>query len=119
MPWELWLLVYRPETYANRVIGVLMTVFRTYARLKAVGFKDLRGDDFIVWLAIVRIKRSHWIPLSNFIVNLTPQLLYTTQSTLAYYAVNYGQSLANNAMTDAERAVLSPDSMEYQLRYVP
>jgi hypothetical protein len=45
-------------------------------------------------------------------------LLYTAQSTLAYFAVNHGQGLANNAMTDAERAALSPDSTEYGLRYV-
>ncbi|KAH8653048.1 hypothetical protein BGZ60DRAFT_386899 [Tricladium varicosporioides] len=86
---------FNTELWTLYGFGVLMTVFRTYARLKAVGFKDLRGDDCIVWLAI---------------------LLYTTQSTLAYYAVNYGQSLANNSMTDAERAILSPNSMEYQLR---
>jgi hypothetical protein len=47
------------------------------------------------------------------------QVLYTTQSTLAYFAVNHGKGLANNAMTDAQRATLSPGSLEFQLRYVP
>jgi hypothetical protein len=42
--------------------------------------------------------------------------LYTTQTTLAFYAVNYGQGLANNSMTDDQRAALSPESIEYQLR---
>lgn len=46
------------------------------------------------------------------------QLLYTTQSTLAYFAVNHGQGLANNGMTDSQRAALSADSGEYDLRYV-
>lgn len=45
------------------------------------------------------------------------QLLYTAQSTLAYFAVNHGQGLANNGMTDAGRAALSVGSDEYVLRY--
>lgn len=35
------------------MIGVLTTILRTYARIKAVGIKGLRGDDYIIWLAIV------------------------------------------------------------------
>lgn len=46
------------------------------------------------------------------------QLLYTTQSTLAFFAVNHGQGLANNGMTDAQRAALDVNSEEYDLRYV-
>ncbi|RDW72818.1 hypothetical protein BP6252_06725 [Coleophoma cylindrospora] len=83
------------ELWTLYAFGVLVTILRTWARVKAVGIRDLRADDFIVWFAI---------------------LLYTVQSTLAYFAVNHGQSLANNSMTDAERAALSPDSTEYQLR---
>lgn len=63
--------------------------------MKAVGVRDLQADDLIVWLAV---------------------LLYITQSALAYFAVNHGQGLANNAMTDTERAALSPNSTEYHLR---
>ncbi|PMD63159.1 uncharacterized protein K444DRAFT_610027 [Hyaloscypha bicolor E] len=86
---------FNTELWTFYAFGVLITIVRTYARVKAVGIRDLRADDFIVWLAI---------------------LLYTAQSTLAYFAVNHGQGLANNAMTDAERAALSPDSTEYRLR---
>ncbi|TVY18258.1 hypothetical protein LARI1_G002966 [Lachnellula arida] len=86
---------FNAELWTLYTFGVLVTILRTYARLKFVGIRDLRADDFIIWVAI---------------------LLYTTQSTLAYFAVNYGHSYANNGMTPAERAALSPDSMEYQLR---
>lgn len=35
--------------------GVLATVLRTYARVKTVGLRELRLDDALVWIAIVRI----------------------------------------------------------------
>lgn len=117
---------FNTELWTLYAFGVLMTIFRSYARVKAVGFRDLQADDFLIWLAIVRLEGS-WIgchslqpTLTTCNANPTPflQLLYTTQSTLAYFAVNYGQGLANNGMTDAERAALSVHSEEYQLRYV-
>ncbi|KFY32591.1 hypothetical protein V493_00060 [Pseudogymnoascus sp. VKM F-4281 (FW-2241)] len=86
---------FNTELWTLYAFGVAITVLRTYARVKAVGFKNLQADDFIIWLAI---------------------LLYTTQSTLAYYAVNLGQGLANNGMTAAGRAALSVNSKEYDLR---
>lgn len=112
---------FNTELWTLYTFGVLITAVRTYARVKAVGIRDLRADDFIVWLAIVRITASSGSFASTSIANAgpIPQALYTTQSTLAYFAVNHGQGLANNAMTDAERAALSPDSAEYSLRYVP
>lgn len=36
--------------------GVLVTVLRTYARGVTVGFKNLQGDDFLAWLALVSYK---------------------------------------------------------------
>jgi hypothetical protein len=34
-------------------VGAAFTVLRTYARIKAVGIKQLRPDDYFVWLGIV------------------------------------------------------------------
>jgi hypothetical protein len=33
--------------------AVIITCLRTYSRFKAVGLKNFRPDDFIVWIAIV------------------------------------------------------------------
>ncbi|KAJ2893054.1 hypothetical protein MKZ38_009074 [Zalerion maritima] len=78
-------------------IGVLVTVLRTYARVVAVGFKNLRADDYLVWVAII---------------------FYSVQSTLAYEVGNLAFGLANNGMTDAERAALSPSDPEYEFRII-
>lgn len=33
--------------------GAVITMLRTYARIKAVGWKRLDADDYLVWLALV------------------------------------------------------------------
>lgn len=45
---------FNTELWTLYAFGVAITVLRTYARVKAVGFKNLQADDFIIWLAIVR-----------------------------------------------------------------
>ncbi|RYP40738.1 hypothetical protein DL767_001493 [Monosporascus sp. MG133] len=77
--------------------GVLITALRTYARVKAVGWKHLEADDYLVWVAV---------------------LLYSTQSTLGYQIGNLAHGLANNGMTDAQRAALSPSDPEYDMRVI-
>ncbi|OHE92469.1 hypothetical protein CORC01_12260 [Colletotrichum orchidophilum] len=83
------------EVWTLYGIGVAVTVLRTYARAKAVGFRNFRADDYLVWGAI---------------------LFYTVLSTLAYSIGNIANGLANNGMTDSERAALSTSDPEYQLR---
>ena len=34
-------------------IGVAFTILRTYARVGAVGFRNLRLDDYLIWVGIV------------------------------------------------------------------
>jgi hypothetical protein len=34
-------------------LGIIITVLRTYARVSAVGFKELQLDDYLAWLGIV------------------------------------------------------------------
>jgi hypothetical protein len=46
---------FNTELFTLYAFGVLVTVFRTYARVKAVGWRELKADDFLVWLAIVRM----------------------------------------------------------------
>jgi len=44
------------------------------------------------------------------------QLLYTLQNCLGYQIGALAHGLANNGMTDAQRAALLPDSPEYMMR---
>lgn len=44
------------------------------------------------------------------------QLLYSTQVPLGYEIGNLAHGLANNGMTDAQRAALSIDDPEYYAR---
>ncbi|KAF2966266.1 hypothetical protein GQX73_g7302 [Xylaria multiplex] len=78
-------------------VGILVTVLRTYARVKAVGIRNLRADDLLIWIAM---------------------LFYSIQTALGYSVGHAAQGLANNGMTDAERAALSVDDPEYQMRIV-
>jgi len=42
------------------------------------------------------------------------ELVYTAESVMACLVVAYWKGLANNAMTDEQRAVIDPYSKEYQ-----
>lgn len=46
---------FNTELWTLYAFGVAITILRTYARVKAVGFGNLQADDFIIWLAIVRL----------------------------------------------------------------
>lgn len=52
------LAAFNTELWTLYAFGFLMTILRTYARVKAVGFRELRADDYIVWVALVRITRQ-------------------------------------------------------------
>ena len=46
------------ELFTLYSIGVAFTFLRTYARMKGAGFRNLRADDYLVWIAIVRTSPS-------------------------------------------------------------
>ncbi|KAI1458631.1 hypothetical protein F4805DRAFT_120182 [Annulohypoxylon moriforme] len=85
------------EAWTLLSIGLVITMLRTYARIKAVGFKGLQADDYLVWVGAV---------------------FYAIETSLAYSVGHFAQGLANNGMTDAERAALSPDSAEFKTRVI-
>ncbi|KAJ1712798.1 hypothetical protein G4B84_011854 [Aspergillus flavus NRRL3357] len=85
------------ESWTLYSIGVAATILRTYARGNAVGLRNLRADDYLVWVGI---------------------LFYTAQTALAYSVGNVAHGLANNGMTDAQRAGLSLDDPEYRYRVI-
>jgi hypothetical protein len=49
---------FNTQLWTFYAFGVLVTILRTYSRIKAVGLRNFQPDDFIVWVAIVRIFES-------------------------------------------------------------
>jgi hypothetical protein len=41
------------ELWTLYAFGVSFTFLRTYARISAVGFRELQVDDYLIWVAIV------------------------------------------------------------------
>ncbi|KAF3039645.1 hypothetical protein E8E11_000093, partial [Didymella keratinophila] len=85
------------ELWTLYAFGVAVTLLRTYARVSAVGYRELRPDDYLIWLAL---------------------LIYTAQTILGYNVGVASRGLANNGMTDVQRSALSPDDPEYGWRVV-
>ncbi|KAJ5574054.1 uncharacterized protein N7459_008481 [Penicillium hispanicum] len=94
------------ELWVLYSVGVTFTLIRTYARVRAVGWRDLAPDDYLIWVGIVRI------------LAVDAKIFYTAQTALAYTVTSVAFGLANSGMTDAERAALSIDDPEYHYRYV-
>ncbi|OGM43507.1 hypothetical protein ABOM_008069 [Aspergillus bombycis] len=85
------------ELWTLYSFGVAITLLRTYARYRAVGWKQFAADDYLVWVGI---------------------LFYTAQTALAYSVSSVAHGLANSGMTDGQRASLSIDDPEYYQRVV-
>lgn len=45
---------FNTQLWTFYALAIVITGLRTYARFKAVGIKQFRPDDYIVWVAIVR-----------------------------------------------------------------
>jgi hypothetical protein len=88
-------LSFEAESFTLLGLAIFFIVLRVYARIRLVGFKELEADDYLMLLVIVP---------------------YSVETSLAYLVGNRFDGLTNSAMTDAERAALSPDSDEYSLR---
>lgn len=80
------------EIWTLFAIGVVATALRTYARMRSVGVKGLTLDDYLVWLGVI---------------------FYAAQSALGWNIGYAAHGLANNAMTDEERAALQLDDPEF------
>ncbi|KAH6951140.1 hypothetical protein BKA56DRAFT_505876 [Ilyonectria sp. MPI-CAGE-AT-0026] len=84
------------EAFTLLALGIVVIGFRTYARAKQEGIRNLKMDDYLMLLVIIP---------------------YTTEIVLAYTVGARFYGLANNAMTDEQRAALSPGSEEYKWRH--
>jgi hypothetical protein len=48
------------EAWTLLGVGVLVTIIRTWARVRAVGWKGLQADDCLVWLGVVGQLHLFW-----------------------------------------------------------
>ncbi|KAF9874455.1 hypothetical protein CkaCkLH20_08018 [Colletotrichum karsti] len=85
------------EAWTLLAVGILFTMLRTYARAKAVGLKSLQPDDYLAWVGLI---------------------FYVIETALAHSVGAIAKGMANNGMTDEQRAALSPESEEYRLRVI-
>jgi hypothetical protein len=46
------------EVWTLLSVAVVVTVFRTYVRVTAVGWRKLCWDDYLVWVGVVRQLRA-------------------------------------------------------------
>ncbi|KAH7042185.1 hypothetical protein B0J12DRAFT_720707 [Macrophomina phaseolina] len=83
------------EAWALWGIATLTVSLRLWARLDLVGWRKLDWDDPLMVLA---------------------HLFYTAETVAAYYVAAAWKGLANNGMTEAQRAALNPNSDEWRLR---
>ncbi|KAI1846217.1 hypothetical protein JX265_010594 [Neoarthrinium moseri] len=83
---ELWVLL---------SIGLFTIALRLFARWHAVGFRNFQADDYLMIIA---------------------SGVYAAESSFAYNVIADYNGLANNGMTEEERAALDPNSEEYAKR---
>ncbi|ROV88060.1 hypothetical protein VMCG_10397 [Cytospora schulzeri] len=83
------------EVWGLQGVAYLVLGLRYYSRIVTLGWRKFALDDYLIAVATV---------------------VYTAESVAAYYVVAYWKGLANNGMTDEERAALDPNSEEWQLR---
>ncbi|KAK0617767.1 hypothetical protein B0T14DRAFT_275160 [Immersiella caudata] len=83
------------EEFVLLLVGIVVVVARLYVRVKSVGWKKLKPDDWLMVAAAIG---------------------YVAGAGLAYAALRYWKGLANSGMTEAQRQLLDPNSDEYILR---
>ncbi|KAJ5887408.1 hypothetical protein N7495_007449 [Penicillium taxi] len=86
---------FNTEAFSLLAVAIVIIGLRTTARWIMVGPKNFQPDDYIMLLACV---------------------VYGLETAAAYAVGAWFHGLANNSMTDEERASLSPDSTEYHHR---
>lgn len=68
------------ELWTLYSFGVAVTLLRTYARVRAVGWRNLKADDYLIWIAIVRSLRKS-VQLYSILIPLSLDLLHRANIT--------------------------------------
>lgn len=56
---------FNTQLWTFYALAVVITGLRTYSRFKAVGLKQFRPDDYIVWVAIVCIHSKYRLAIPS------------------------------------------------------
>ncbi|KAM5378650.1 hypothetical protein ACJZ2D_004449 [Fusarium nematophilum] len=83
------------EAWTYLGISLIVVAFRFITRRRWFGLGGLAVDDYLMVLGA---------------------LLFTAETATAHYVGAHWQGLANNSMTNEQRAALDPDSKEYYKR---
>jgi hypothetical protein len=83
------------EAFTLLAIAILVTSLRTYSRITLVGIRRFEADDYLVLVGVV---------------------FHSLETGCAYGSAVLARGLANNSMTDEQRATLDPNSEEYHAR---
>ncbi|EAW08923.1 uncharacterized protein ACLA_098650 [Aspergillus clavatus NRRL 1] len=83
------------EAFTLLALAIVTIIIRVIARATTVGFRNFQLDDYLMPLAA---------------------LVYGLETGAAYCVGAWWKGMANNSMTDHQRATLSPDSDEFRLR---
>lgn len=83
------------ELWTLYSIALASTFLRTYARVRAVGWSNLRLDELFVWIGV---------------------LFHAAQTALGYQIGPSAHGLSNTGMSPEMRAALDPSSDEYMQR---
>lgn len=116
------------EAFSLLGVGLTTISIRTYARCSTVGFRGLKPDDFLMLVAAVSSPQqnpySQSCLLTYFSTILSvaptylfcPQVVYSLETAAAYIVGAWWHGLANNGMTDEQRATLALGSEEWNMR---
>ncbi|KAJ0149024.1 hypothetical protein CTA2_603, partial [Colletotrichum tanaceti] len=83
------------EVWGLQGVAYIIVGLRYYSRISTLGWQKFAWDDALMVLATI---------------------VYTAESVAAYFVVAYWRGLANNGMTDEQRAAVDPASEEWLLR---
>jgi hypothetical protein len=56
------------ELWTLYSFGVAVTLLRTYARGRAVGLRHMKADDYLIWVAIVRVYQIFKSIVPSFLI---------------------------------------------------
>jgi hypothetical protein len=101
------------EAFTLLGIAIVFVGLRVVSRWTAVGWRKFESDDYFALLAIVCEHHEFFIMAH---ADEVAKLLYSIETAAAYIVGARFHGLANNGMTDAERASLDPQSAEYAMR---